>query len=151
MTEAVTKGTYSDLKFVKSRKVAQITVEIPIEQADDFISAFGTPRPDKETWVALARLDGSATETKPEPRKTSLAQKAGILCNDTMFQAYLRETYTAAWDELHQGLHAPDVAAELVRSITTVQSRAEFDVNHAAAQRFNAMLGKYEAWKRCAA
>ena len=45
MTQAAFKATYSDLRFVKSRKVAQIVLELPLEQADGFIQAFGTPNP----------------------------------------------------------------------------------------------------------
>lgn len=49
MSAAAFKDTYSDLRFVKSRKVAQVVVELPIEEASRFVEAFGAPDPSKET------------------------------------------------------------------------------------------------------
>lgn len=57
---AAIRATYSDLKFLKTRKVAQVVLELPIEQAGEFVSLFGAPDPSRETWVAVALL----SETK---------------------------------------------------------------------------------------
>ena len=69
-------GTYSDLKFIKSRSVAQVVVEVPIERAADVVALFGTPQPGGEVWVGMARLkdnpnaagepDGKASGFGPE-------------------------------------------------------------------------------------
>ena len=56
-TNRVMQGTYSDFKIIKSRNVAQVIIEIPLEIANDFISMFGVPRPDEEIWVAIAELN----------------------------------------------------------------------------------------------
>ena len=53
----IIQGTYSDYKIVKSRSVAQIIVEIPLETAESFVQMFGMPLPSKEKWVALAMLN----------------------------------------------------------------------------------------------
>lgn len=49
-------GSYCDMRFVKSRKVAQIVVEIPIEQAAAFVAAFGALAAAAETIDALDAL-----------------------------------------------------------------------------------------------
>jgi len=56
-TNRITKGTYSDFKIVKTRNVAQVIVEIPLEQAEEFVNMFGMPTPNMEKWVAVARLN----------------------------------------------------------------------------------------------
>ena len=113
------QATYYDLKFIKTRKVAQITLEVPIEQGDAVVQMFGTPKPDKEMWVAIARLDketatvegGDADEPRPSHSRLDIAdgggaeaapakpkqswydmqpsQRAGILCNDGGFQEWI--------------------------------------------------------------
>lgn len=37
------KGTFSDLKLIKTRSVAQVVIEIPIEEADKALSPPGGP------------------------------------------------------------------------------------------------------------
>ncbi len=54
MTAAAFQGSYCDMKFIKSRSVAQVVIEIPIEQAAAFVAAFGAPDPAKECPVAGA-------------------------------------------------------------------------------------------------
>lgn len=55
---------YAQLKFVQGRKVAQIILEIPIEQGAEFVRMFGTPNPEEGTPVALARLNIARKETE---------------------------------------------------------------------------------------
>lgn len=50
------KGDYCGLKFVQGRKVAQVIIEIPIEHANAFVNAFGTPDSANPVKVALARM-----------------------------------------------------------------------------------------------
>jgi hypothetical protein len=54
--KAAFQGSYADLKFIKSRSVAQVVVELPIEEAAAFVAAFGAPVPGSECPVALARI-----------------------------------------------------------------------------------------------
>lgn len=54
-------GTFADFKLIKGRKVAQIVVEIPIEQADAIVAALGgLPNPAVERWVAMAPVNMEA-------------------------------------------------------------------------------------------
>lgn len=54
----VFQGNYSDLKFIRTRGVCQIVVEIPLEDGQRFVAAFGAPSPANEVPVAIARLQG---------------------------------------------------------------------------------------------
>ena len=142
MTQAAFKATYSDLRFVKSRKVAQIVLELPIEQADGFIQAFGTPNPASETWCAIARLY-IANEQK-QPQKTHktkswdelrLSQQAAIRCADETYRHWL-----CVDDE--------ESAKEQVRKACEIDSRAELDTDEQAADKWRQMETEYADWKR---
>lgn len=151
MTAAAIQATYHDLRFVKTRKVAQVTLEIPIEQAQAFVELFGTPNPATETWVAVARL--SLTAQKQEQAKAIEApkerrpfntlprpQQAALRCNERAFREFLRG---------HLG-YAPDTAedtAEAVRKICGVNSRSDLDTRP-ASEKWDRLNGQFEAWMR---
>ena len=65
-TNRITKGTYSDFKIVKTRNIAQIIVEIPLEHAEEFVTMFGMPTPNMDKWVAVARLNDEIVEQNEE-------------------------------------------------------------------------------------
>ena len=142
MTQAAFKATYSDLRFVKSRKVAQIVLELPLEQADGFIQAFGTPNPASETWCAIARLAIAQDKTPPQKiHKTKswdelrLSQQAAIRCSDEMYRHWL-----CVDDE--------ESAKAQVRKACQVDSRAELDTDPDAAGRWHEMEAEFATWKR---
>lgn len=58
---SIIQATYSDLKVVKTRRVAQLIFEIPLEQFNEAMAVLGgAPLPDSEVWVAIARLNDHA-------------------------------------------------------------------------------------------
>jgi hypothetical protein len=64
VSEAVTQATFSGLKIVQGRKVAQLIFEIAIEQADTALEALGgLPRSDNPRWCAICRLNLEAKPT----------------------------------------------------------------------------------------
>lgn len=54
------RASYADFKLLKTRSVYQIILEAPIEQAEDFVTAFGLPMPGAERPVAVALLNPSS-------------------------------------------------------------------------------------------
>ena len=58
MTSAAAfQATFSDWKLIKTRKVVQVVLEIPLEGADVAYQALGgMPDPAKEIWVASTSL-----------------------------------------------------------------------------------------------
>ncbi len=152
--KAIMDADYCDLRFVRGRKVVQIVLEIPIEAGAEFIEIFGTPLPDRNVPVAIARLVGkeashdnlkdqlveSVTQTKPWS-DLSRTQQAGITCNEKGFWTFLRETYP----EFYQISNAAD-AATAVRAICCVISRSEFNEDPDAARRWDSFYDRYRAW-----
>ena len=130
---AAIAGSYSDFKLIKSRSVAQVIIELPIERAEAFLKAFGVPQPGAEKPVALALLN--TEQPKPErPRQSwssmSRAQQAGILCNDPQFQKWL-------------GVDTETLAVGTVRSMCGVDSRSQLDTWENAGPRWDDIVGKY--------
>lgn len=65
------QATFSDVRLVKGRKVCQLVFELPLEGADAALSALGGfPRPDREVWVGVARLDLPKGDSEP-PKPTN--------------------------------------------------------------------------------
>jgi len=139
MDHAVITGTFSEAKFIKTRSACQLVIEIPIEAADHALKVLGgVPQPGKEKPVAVARLNNSV---EPKAKRGSLAADAGILCNAPTFVKFLEENYK------HIDTGSPWDAAEVVRAVCGVDSRAEFDSNSAAGRRWLDLKAYYEGWK----
>lgn len=148
---AIAKGTFADFKVIKTRKTAQLIIEVPIEGADAALAALGgVPRADREIWVAVARLQEDGTQAappEPEKRKHSLAQQAAIMCGDVGFQTFLEQRYTEQYKRSVDALgHNADAVAETVRAVCGVKSRRDFDQDEEAAARWQKLHGQYLVW-----
>lgn len=138
---AVFRATYSDLRFVKSRKVAQIVLEMPLESADAFLAAFGTPNPAEEKWCAIARLvEPPLEEAQPEPDHKNWhnlrpSAQAAIRCDDPLF-----------WQFMGAGGHIE--AVRKVREVIGIISRKELDTDNMARSRWEEIDGAFIEWKR---
>lgn len=161
MSDAVTAGTFSDFKLVKTRNVAQLVIELPLERADEALELLGgLPRPSREVWVAIARLTANpftvATEpaTAPEPvaapeepkerRKFTdlpFSQRAAMLCQDELFGNFLCDRFPDHW------YTAGCDATNTLRRICQVQSRTELNTDHDAAARFDRLSRDFWIWK----
>jgi hypothetical protein len=140
---AAIKGSFADFRLVKTRKLAQVVIEIPIEEADHALTVLGgLPRSDGERWVAIARLTkagadrpsnpadnlGSDTSTpiKASPatkRERTPAERAAFLCTLPEF----RKWYGAPTEE---------AAAHQMRAECGVSSRAQITTNPDAHEAF---------------
>lgn len=151
---AAVTGTYSDLKFVKTRSVAVISIEIAIENANAFVAAFGTPQPGQEVHVALARLNGAP---KPEPAPTASAarlepadkrawsdlgsaQQAGIRCSEVRFWRFLEDCHGA------RKITGADACRDVLYLILGITSRKEIDGNPAVFNAWLALDAGYSDW-----
>lgn len=150
MSRAVVQGTYADLKFVKSRKVAQVTIEIPIEGAEAFVRAFGAPNPAAEIPVALARIEPEAAEkTRKDPsekRKWAdmpLAQQAAIRCGEKAFWRFLSEEITS---DAAPPIDSQEAAAELVRAECGVSSRRHIEESPRSSARWVEIDTRFQNW-----
>jgi hypothetical protein len=147
---AAIQGDYTDLRFVKGRKVIQVVIELPIEAGEAFVKAFGTPNPATGTPVALARIvpeserkKESAVVERPGRRwnELSRAQQAGIACNEKGFWTFL---YEKGWN-----VSEADHAAEAVRTICAVDTRSRLDVETSGAGKvWDKLYSEYQTWLR---
>jgi hypothetical protein len=148
MTEqAVISGSYADFKIIKSRGVAQIVIEVPIEQAEKAIAAFGLPVGGSEIHVAVARLAVGSTDTaghhSPDASERAKAvyqasspgeqarARSVVYCRDPDFQAWAQCT-----DEAE--------AATFIRRKCRVNTRAAFATNAHALEQFLAMEREFK-------
>lgn len=138
---AAFEATYSDWKLVKSRKVVQIVLEVPMEKADLAYQVLGgMPNHAAEAWLAVARMNGKA-EQKDRKRwhDLSVAQQAGIRCNEVAFHQFL-----AFKLERKQPEDEKD-AATILRNYFKVNTRKDIPAN-----AWNEFDGEYQLWARVA-
>lgn len=150
MTDAAIDADYVDLKFIKSRKVCQVVVEIPIERGDEFVKKFGTPSPATGVPVALARLEESALKqqlrasVEKEKKKWEdmpRSQQAALACQSPDFSEWLFAKY--GW------LRRPgDDANDLLKRVLDVVSKKQLDGGGMAADRWDSLYSDYERARR---
>jgi hypothetical protein len=154
--QAVVTGAYSDFKLVKTRSVVQMIVEIPIEYGEKVTRMFGLPQPGAEVPVVVARLDAQhTTAQKPQEARaerwdeSALSKQAAIRCNEVDFWHYLEGLVTTGGQS--ETIRSPAEAAGLVRSLTRVASRREFNLDSEAGERWKTLdLGYQQATGRAA-
>lgn len=110
----------------------RLTVDIEPRHAKAAFSLFG----ERGTALALAAIKaGNQPDPQPEaePLKGGeLSKWAALRCQDPEFRAWLRDQGPA-----RQDWNTTDGAADTIRAICHITSRAELDHNKAAAAIFN--------------
>jgi hypothetical protein len=122
--------------FVAIKTMADGTVRLTVD-LDCTLSAIAALNLMPGTPLAIARLTNEAgtaalqPEPEPEPAKGgALAQLAGRWCNEPQFQQWLRDKYGV------KDVRNAEDAAQFVRAVCDVKSRAEFDHDDYAGTRF---------------
>lgn len=138
MNNAIVSGVFSDFKLVKTRGVAQLVIELPLERAANALEMFGVPQPGEEIHVAVARLHQE--QPQPKPKRSfddmSPAQQAGLLCNDKDFSRFIRTKKTDA------------EPVEFVRKYCGIGSRSELNVDLDAKEIWSDLVGDFRIWQR---
>ena|SRR5215204_6493031 len=142
---AAFSGSYADFKIIRTRKVCQVVIELPLEQGGAFVEAFGLPDPGAEVPVAIARLNTKPTKPampgeEPLWTKVPLASQAGIRCQEWGFRRFLKNKDLPVKDE--------QSAAQVVRTLCRVKSRRELNDNEIAAQKWREIETEYQQWCR---
>jgi hypothetical protein len=144
---AVTQGTFADFRLIKGRKCAQIVVEVPIEQADQALSALGgLPQPATEAWVAIARLETKERVVPLKPDNTRLSLEAVMRCRDKAFWNFLEER-----NFTDNAIDSDKDAAHVVRWYCGVNSRSGLNTDPEAAKAWRTLDAQFLAWGRGAA
>ena len=144
---AALSATFSDFKLLKTRGVAQLVLEVPIEAADVALEVLGgVPIPGREVHVALARLRPPAPPPPEEPplERTldedgrDAIKAAATLARIPSFQNWL----------LGGAAQTPfphDDATDELRRRLGIESRKELRTNVEALKRWRALVADYEA------
>jgi hypothetical protein len=149
---AVLRGTFSDFKLIRGRKVAQLVIEVPLEQADAALQALGgIPNPADERWVAVARLNqqakqaSQAEESDEAGRRRRFhemnpAAQIAMSCSSPSFREYLRD---------HKCGFLPDdkdACDKWLKGYLGIQSKTEVVPGSEAFALWNDLRGSYEVW-----
>jgi hypothetical protein len=129
MSRALVLGSLVDVRNIDAHKAVRLTIEVPAELAPQVMAVFGWPTRRAPVPVAVARMAG---EQKGEVR--SLAQAAGALCTNAVFQAFMR---TATEEE----------CAAAVREICDVNSRSEIRAGTEAGDRWLDLVERFHGWQ----
>lgn len=140
---AVIEGSSVSVKTM-SDGTLRLSVDIEPRNAQAAFALFGAPG----RAIALAALkDGAAAVKEPEPEKLKgreWAKLAGMWCNDPDFWLWINESFqmlTIVASEEH--------AADIVKSICGVRSRARLDHDEIALIKFKAQIRQpFMAWMK---
>ena len=156
---AAIEGHLVSIKNVSTHKSACLTIHVPEEYALKVIEAFGWPTMVAPVHVAIARIgiEEKTPEAKPAPEtktdkakrkwdELSIAQQAGIMCNEKGFQLFIAQRMNKMDGKPHEPVNADD-AAQYVRQQCGVNSRAHIEDKPEALKIFKDLEASFEAWK----
>ena len=134
---AAIKATFSDFRIVKTRKLAQLIFETPIENADEALAILGgLPRSDKEAWCGIARLGVEQPPVKAVAQhrpfhELPFSTQCALKSDDPAFALYM---------DADPGSDC----AESIRYACGVTSRADIKAGTPAGDKWIEILRGYE-------
>lgn len=159
MSASAFKATYSDWKLVRTRQVVQIVFEVPLADADSAYDVLGgMPNSAESQWFGIAAIKSAEAQPRQEVTKRTAGAKrdwnalqpaaqAGIRCDEPAFCAFLKEVYPKDWRE-SEAEGEDETAANCVRLICRVHSRAELGTNHKARVIWHQLDEKFQVWMK---
>ena len=152
---AAFRASYSDWKLIRTRKVVQIVLEVPVEEADAAYQVLGgMPNPAESFWCAVARLqpDKPAERPKREWHELKPSAQISIRCGETAFRAFLQEKFPLALNRLDDDWSPIEKAIVFVRGHCGVTSRAYINLdNPQALDAWQRLEWDYQAWLKAPA
>lgn len=143
MTEATAiSGTRRQYKEMADGTL-RVQIDIDPQFKAQFLEMFGQI----DMPVALAPLQADFERPKePErPKGGPLAQSAGILCGNELFQKFLLEKVPQLFAE-STCLSNEEETAEVLKKLCGIESRAELDHNQESATKFHQIMRQYREW-----
>ena len=129
-----------DVRNISVHKCIRLEIHIPAEQAGLVLRAFGWPTLVDPVPVAIARLDSAKAPS--ERRKFSelaMPAQAALRCQDIEFRSFLRSNGAV--------VHDTDEAANVVRDLLGIKSRAEILPDTPAGRGWLELERQYEEWR----
>lgn len=94
--------------------------------------------------VALKLIEDDESEKPVEKKQDRRTRLGGILCKEQLFQTFLKENWPEHWAE-----GEPQAAAAYALGrLCEIESRTDLATNKQAAAMFDAIMGRFEMWKR---
>lgn len=166
---AVMKGTYVDLRFMPGLKCARLSIDIPIEQSNEFLTMFGAPDRANPVWCAVARLQAAPSgankengpdvltravpvptdavnlpphaEAEGQDKPRTRGQIAGMKLKDPSFQLWIARQCTKT---VVMGATAADTADAQLKLVLRIGSKTELNEGP-KADAWDRLLASYEA------
>jgi hypothetical protein len=161
---AAIHADFADFRQVKSRKVAQLIFEVPLEQLPEVMQVLGWPRPDGNIPVGIARLVAeigpdalSLHDSVPTPsasgegqdirRTYSRSQMAAILCYDAEFQDWLGfnvESVQAQFPDRDPVEACRQLADSWVKHELEITSKRELDTDPSKGEAWDKLYNSFK-------
>ncbi|WP_322528963.1 hypothetical protein R5R73_04810 [Salinicola sp. LHM] len=85
-------------------------------------------------------------------QSSTQARRAALLGTNPRFRLYLdarkRKRHELTLEQLPDGTHDEQDAADAIRQACGIRSRRELDTNHEARQMLDRIVSDYQAWER---
>lgn len=152
---AIISGDFSTFRHVQGRKVLQMIIEVPAEQAASVFSTFGYPGSGNPIPVAVARLveEQPAAEERRERTPFAdlpLSQQAALRCAEPDFYKFMstkfRPDAVIPFDPKRDPNTAP--AVHMLRHHLGISSRRDLDLIEEKGKAWLALEAEYYAWQR---
>lgn len=157
MTDArALQADFADYKRIKSRKIFQIIMEVPIEREMEVLKTLGTPNVETGNPVAIAKLNpaagstdsgGESSQTNDEQGQQTRrpfhqmrpSQQAALKLTTYEFQSWLG--VPSMWAGSLEGRKTGD---DLLKTKLGIQSKKELDTNPEKGEAWQALLTDFE-------
>lgn len=152
MSASAFRATYSDWRLVKTRRVVQVVMEVPLEDADKAYEILGgMPNPSEGQWFGIAALqsavkaqperkDGASTARAKLPwREKPVSSQVAIRVTEPSFKAFLQERYPDEWHETSD----PEECIKLMLGVTR---KRDIQFNHRALVLWKQVDDQYQVW-----
>lgn len=175
MSDAAILATFSDLKLIRGRKVAQLIFEVPIEDAQKATNALGFPDPAGEQWYGIARVstggqtprhgakgreEGLTPPVEPNPGpavqgigpgKGGAALGAAAPPKPNSTRAVMMAKDPEFWEYLrYSGLsvvESAEAAEAHLKFLCNVSSKKELNERGKAAEAFERLRRDFQSWR----
>jgi len=147
---AIISGSLVDVRNIAAHKCVRLEIHVPVEYAPKVMEAFGWPTMVDPVTVAIARLAPDALPAPPPPAQAEkprqkwenlpLPQQAAMRCAEAPFRRFLVERYDA--------LDSEESAAECVREMCGVKSRADIGKSEYSRRQWQEVDRDYQFWLR---
>lgn len=145
----MTAGTTIEVRKIAYRQSKDGMVLSLLVHNDDMTPELASAPLGTRYAVALVEI-GDDEHPIERNKQNPLVQRAGILCNEILFQTFIEEEFPLDWDEekLDTKRSVPEITASVLRKNCEIESRRDLANNPEGAMKFERLLAKYEMWKR---